>query len=165
MKAVIVGAGCAGLAAAHTIIKNGGEVLILEKEADPGGRMQNFKKDGFFLDMGAQYVHPGYKVARELMADVGILDELIDVKMDNIQMWRDGKWAYPKPYGSTKDKLRTTAWLAKFGPSGGIHLDRLVKFVLSRAPSIYEGSVDWFLDLEEGVLRRLHQTAVQLQRP
>jgi oxygen-dependent protoporphyrinogen oxidase len=149
MKAIIVGGGCAGLAAAHTIIKNGGEVLILEKEADPGGRMQNFKKDGFFLDLGAQYVHPGYKVARELMADVGILNELVDIKMDNIQMWRDGKWAFPKPYGSVKDKVKTAQWLAKFGPRGGINMERLVKFVLSRAPSIYEGSVDWFLDLEE----------------
>lgn len=149
MKAVIVGAGCAGLAAAHTIIKNGGQVVILEKEQNPGGRMQNFKKDGFFLDMGAQYVHPGYKVARELMKDVGILDELVDIKMDNIQMWRDGKWAYPRPYGSAKDKVRTLEWLAKFGPRGGLNMDNLVKFVLSRAPQIYEGSVDWFLDLEK----------------
>ena len=148
MTTIIVGGGCAGLAAAHTMTKHGAEVLILEKEADPGGRMRTYKQDGFLMDMGAQYVHPGYKVARELMADVGMIGELGDIPMNNIQMFRDGKWYYPQPYGSTMERLRTQRWRTKFGVNGLRGLQRMTDFVLARAPQIYEGSVDWFMDME-----------------
>jgi oxygen-dependent protoporphyrinogen oxidase len=148
MKALVIGAGCAGLAAAHTIIKNGGTAVLLEKESVAGGRMQNYKKDGFFFDLGAQYVHPGYKVARSLMSDVGIRDQLVDIKMNNIQMYRDGKWAFANFYGSFADKIRTLQWQMKFGLKGLKNIKRLVDFVIARSKTIYEADVDWFSDLE-----------------
>ena len=50
--AVVIGAGAAGLAAAHALRKAGREVLVLEARETPGGAMQTVTQDGFTFERG-----------------------------------------------------------------------------------------------------------------
>ncbi|MDP1821615.1 MAG: phytoene desaturase family protein [Archangium sp.] len=52
MKALIVGAGPGGLAAAINLAGLGIEVTVVEKEAVPGGRMRGMSFDGYEVDTG-----------------------------------------------------------------------------------------------------------------
>ncbi len=52
---VIIGAGMAGLAAAHTMLDNGISPLVLEAESQPGGRCVTVAHDGGVFDLGAQF--------------------------------------------------------------------------------------------------------------
>lgn len=51
---IIVGAGTAGLSAAHRLTSAGVTVQVLEAAAQPGGRMSTERIDGFRLDRGGQ---------------------------------------------------------------------------------------------------------------
>jgi phytoene desaturase len=60
MKVIIIGSGIGGLATANLLAKAGYDVHIYEKEAGPGGRAGQFKKDGFTFDTGPSwYLMPG----------------------------------------------------------------------------------------------------------
>jgi protoporphyrinogen oxidase len=54
MKTVIIGAGFAGLAAAHRLKK---DFLIIEKEARPGGLCRTDEVDGFYFDYTGHFLH------------------------------------------------------------------------------------------------------------
>ena len=51
-KIGIIGSGIGGLAAAVQLASRGYEVQLFEKEAQPGGKIAQFRKDGFRFDMG-----------------------------------------------------------------------------------------------------------------
>ena len=51
-KAVVIGAGIGGLAAAARLAKQGYEVDLFEKNAEPGGRAGRIEQDGFRFDTG-----------------------------------------------------------------------------------------------------------------
>lgn len=57
---VVVGAGVAGLNAAHHIAESGLDVLVLEAADQVGGRMQTDEVDGYLLDHGFQLYNPAY---------------------------------------------------------------------------------------------------------
>ena len=54
-KAVIIGSGFAGLAAASYMAKAGWKVVVLEKHDIPGGRARKFSEAGFTFDMGPSW--------------------------------------------------------------------------------------------------------------
>lgn len=58
-RIVIIGAGLAGLSAAHKLIQIGyKDLLIIEAASQPGGRIESYiLDDGSRLDMGAQWLH------------------------------------------------------------------------------------------------------------
>ena len=57
--AIIVGAGVAGLATAAHLAQRGFKVIVLEKNARPGGRCDRFERDGYYFDSGPTlYVMP-----------------------------------------------------------------------------------------------------------
>ncbi|MFP5039686.1 1-hydroxycarotenoid 3,4-desaturase CrtD [Parasediminibacterium sp. JCM 36343] len=51
-KAIIIGAGIAGLASAIRLAVMGFEVVVFEKNSYPGGKLSNFEKDGYHFDAG-----------------------------------------------------------------------------------------------------------------
>lgn len=53
--AIIVGAGCGGLATAALLAKEGYKVRILEKNKQSGGRASVYKENGFSFDMGPSW--------------------------------------------------------------------------------------------------------------
>jgi len=54
-KAVVIGSGFAGLAAACFMAKAGWNVTVLEKHSMPGGRARRFEAKGFTFDMGPSW--------------------------------------------------------------------------------------------------------------
>jgi len=51
-RVVVVGAGLAGLSCALRLAGAGREVIVIEREAVPGGRNGLMKKDGYSFDTG-----------------------------------------------------------------------------------------------------------------
>ena len=54
-KAVVIGAGFAGMSAACYLAKDGFEVTVIEKNEMAGGRARKFEVDGFLFDMGPSW--------------------------------------------------------------------------------------------------------------
>lgn len=57
--AIVIGAGAAGLAAAHALRKRGRDVLLLEAREAPGGVMQSVAQDGFTFERGPNSLRIG----------------------------------------------------------------------------------------------------------
>ena len=57
--AVVIGAGAAGLAAAHALRQRGRDVLLLEARDAPGGVMQTESQDGFTFERGPNSLRVG----------------------------------------------------------------------------------------------------------
>jgi len=69
-RAVIVGAGPGGLAAAILLAKSGVKVTIVEKRSDVGGRTSTIHQDGFKFDIGPTFfLYP--RVLKEIFAAAG----------------------------------------------------------------------------------------------
>ena len=54
-KALVIGAGFAGLSAASFLAKKGWDVTIVEKNEMAGGRARKFEAEGFTFDMGPSW--------------------------------------------------------------------------------------------------------------
>ena len=72
MKIVVVGGGAAGLAALHTLRRAGADAVCLEASDRPGGRLASVKRDGFILDIGAQFFFRYYDTAFNLCREIGL---------------------------------------------------------------------------------------------
>jgi oxygen-dependent protoporphyrinogen oxidase len=109
----IIGAGIAGVTAAHTLAKAGREPVVFESRDRVGGRIQTVRRDGFVYDIGAFIYLGSYVEAAELIDELG-LD--VDKFPAYGAMPRDGKlnfmdMAKPNrllmtPYLSKKGKLK-----------------------------------------------------------
>ena len=71
MKALIIGTGIAGLSTALRLLRRGYEVEMVEGFSQPGGRLNQVRKDGFAFDMGPTFFSMSYEFD-ELAADAGI---------------------------------------------------------------------------------------------
>ena len=54
-KAIVIGSGFSGLAAATSLAQRGYDVTVLEKNESPGGRARKFDAEGFLFDMGPSW--------------------------------------------------------------------------------------------------------------
>jgi oxygen-dependent protoporphyrinogen oxidase len=90
VKAIVVGAGIAGLAAGYRLQEAGFQVRVLEAEAIVGGRMSTVHRHGFVLDQGASLLSRRYREMRRLAAEVGVADQL-EITHDEMGFYRDGK--------------------------------------------------------------------------
>ena len=66
-RAVIVGAGVAGLCCARRLQEKGIPCLLLEASDEPGGRVRTDRVDGFLLDRGFQVLLTAYPEARRVL--------------------------------------------------------------------------------------------------
>jgi monoamine oxidase len=73
VSCVVVGAGFAGLAAADALASAGVEVTVLEARPRVGGRVHSVTLDnGAVVELGAEFVLPGYETLREAAARLGL---------------------------------------------------------------------------------------------
>ena len=84
---VVIGAGLAGMNAAIQIQKAGREVIVLEANERPGGRVQSDLIDGFTCDRGFQLINAKYSelVALDILKDLDFrfADRVINVSIDD----------------------------------------------------------------------------------
>jgi monoamine oxidase len=70
---IVIGAGFAGLAAADALSSAGVEVSVLEARPRVGGRVCSRRLDnGAVVELGAEFVLPGYETLRETAARLGL---------------------------------------------------------------------------------------------
>lgn len=69
---IVVGAGIAGLAAAHALQRAGRRVVVLEAGDAVGGRMRSIEHDGCIVDLGAQFISAGYDTLHALAHATGV---------------------------------------------------------------------------------------------
>src|SRR5262245_8697816 len=74
MRAIVVGAGIAGLAAGFRLQQAGFSVRVLEAEASVGGRMSSIDVDGFVMNRGAGMLPGSDRAIHRLALDVGLGD-------------------------------------------------------------------------------------------
>jgi oxygen-dependent protoporphyrinogen oxidase len=93
-KTIIIGAGLAGLTAAHYLKEAGREVVVVERDNRPGGRIQSVtKRNGDIIDVGAQFIHTNYKTTMELVRKFGLESDLIEMKTPNVLMRGEKSYA------------------------------------------------------------------------
>jgi len=82
---IIIGAGAAGLMAAHTLVRSGKTVTVLEARNRIGGRIHTISADGFSLpvELGAEFIHGDLPVTLHLLKEAAIDD--CDV---SFEMWQ-----------------------------------------------------------------------------
>jgi len=70
-KVLIIGSGLAALTTALRLHKRGYQVELVEKDGQPGGRLNQLKKDGFTWDLGPTFFSMTYEFD-EFIADAGL---------------------------------------------------------------------------------------------
>jgi oxygen-dependent protoporphyrinogen oxidase len=75
-RTVIVGGGMAGLTAALARVRAGGETILLERSAEPGGVVRTVRRGGFLLEAGPNTVRPTPELLA-LVERVGLQNEML----------------------------------------------------------------------------------------
>ena len=89
-KVLVIGAGIAGLTAAHYLTKAGISVKVLEASGRVGGRMTTDAVNGCLVDCGAQFLSSEYHLLLSLAAEVGLADQVRETSPWSVIL-RDGK--------------------------------------------------------------------------
>jgi monoamine oxidase len=74
-RIIIAGAGLAGLVAAHELAKAGHQVVVLEAQSRPGGRVYTLRDsfaDGLYAEAGAARIPPEHDLTRGYAAEFGL---------------------------------------------------------------------------------------------
>ena len=79
-RAIVVGAGLAGLAAAWRLRSAGCQVTLLERCARPGGRLRGERVEGFDLDGSLQVLRSNDRHLPGWIREVGLADELLPLR-------------------------------------------------------------------------------------
>ncbi|MFD7733428.1 protoporphyrinogen/coproporphyrinogen oxidase [Kitasatospora phosalacinea] len=91
----VVGAGIAGLSAAHHLTAAGRAVRVFDGADRVGGRMASSRVDGWLLDEGAETIAgAGYEATWELIRAVGLPADEVPVVEPGFALWRGGR-AHP----------------------------------------------------------------------
>lgn len=78
MRVAVVGAGVAGLAAAHRLHTAGADVVVLEQADRPGGKVRGADLDGLRIDVGAEsMLLRGRPAVVDLLTALGLADDLV----------------------------------------------------------------------------------------
>ncbi|GGL61568.1 oxidoreductase [Streptomyces fumigatiscleroticus] len=92
LDVAVVGAGIAGLTAAHELGRAGLTVRVYEEQPHVGGRMHSFRHDGYTVDTGAEQISPhGYRATWELLARLGVPDSDVPRVGGSLATWRNGR--------------------------------------------------------------------------
>src|SRR5215813_11346695 len=82
-RVVVIGAGMAGLAAAHRLASSSTQVLVLEKTSQPGGRVLTEDVAGVSTDTGAQVLANFYTHTLRLIQEFGLAADVIRISQGN----------------------------------------------------------------------------------
>jgi oxygen-dependent protoporphyrinogen oxidase len=88
-RAIVVGAGIAGLTAAFRLKEAGFAVTVLEADDHVGGRMATIERDGFLIDTAAAILPTTYTRMVKLITDAGLADGIVPTS-DLVGIVREG---------------------------------------------------------------------------
>ncbi|MEU8541407.1 NAD(P)/FAD-dependent oxidoreductase [Streptomyces sp. NPDC048717] len=95
LDVAVIGAGIAGLTAAHELRRAGLTVRVYEELPAVGGRMRSVRHEGWTVDTGAEQVAPrGYRATWELLRRLGATPYDVPRVGGGVAVWRGGR-AYP----------------------------------------------------------------------
>jgi oxygen-dependent protoporphyrinogen oxidase len=112
---IVVGAGIAGLVAAHDLASHGLSTIVIERGDHVGGRIQTERKPGVYLEHGGIFHTHGYTAMRRLLDELGLADEVIATEGGFYSAVRhEGGWEHVD-YGSLTARFasapaRSAAW-------------------------------------------------------
>ncbi|MCP8712484.1 protoporphyrinogen oxidase [Streptomyces sp. AC04842] len=109
--AVVVGAGIAGLAAAHRLLEHGARVTVLEASDRVGGKLLSGEIAGARVDLGAESLLARRPEAVGLARAVGLADRLQPPATASAALWTRGALR-PMPKGHVMGVPGTAAALA-----------------------------------------------------
>ncbi len=160
MDVVIVGGGTAGLTAGYVLKQAGVDFLILEEKELAGGRVIGMPKDGYILDLGAQFFFKFYRSTFQLCEQLGIGDQVVPFPF-RVAMWRQGR-AYPL-IASLDPRIlwKNRRDLVKFrglSPRASLQMARFLPFLLRRRRDLDFIDYEGILDLDEISLAELART-------
>jgi phytoene dehydrogenase-like protein len=136
MKAIVIGAGLAGLTCAKVLGERGAEVAVFEASDGVGGRVRTDERDGFLLDRGFQVYFTSYPVAKRHLdhksLDFRVFDPGAIVYRGKERSVLSDPVRDPKAFLPTLlsgdatfgDKLRTVGVAAKTLPGGATSAGR-----------------------------------------
>ena len=107
---IIIGSGLGGLECAHILSKAGKRVLVLEKEAQPGGCVQSYRRNGLTFDTGFHYVG-GLEEGQSLHAAFNMLGLMalpwkkLDDAFDRILIGEE-EFSFMQGYESFRENLQ-----------------------------------------------------------
>lgn len=149
-KAVIIGAGFAGLSAAAFMSKAGWKVTVIEKNATAGGRARQLKADGFIFDMGPSwYWMPDVfeRFFEQFGKNVSDYYQLQRLDPSYRIYWKNEKTDVPADYEQLKQLFE------KIEPGSSLQLDKYlgeaaVKYKIGMQQLVYKPgqSLSEFLD-------------------
>ena len=155
-KAIVIGSGLGGLAAAHILARNGYEVTVLEQASQPGGCLQCFMRRGVKFETGMHFVgsaDEGQNLRRMLnyfeMGDLAL--SRLDAQGYDVAMIGGRRYVFP-----TGRKQFIEAMAAHF-PSQRGNLEKLVAIIdsIARASVLrYDSMVD------DSVLQRYRLSSI-----
>jgi oxygen-dependent protoporphyrinogen oxidase len=113
-RVVVVGAGIAGLATAHRLLRapQAPEVLVLEAGDRVGGKIRSATVDGLDLEAGPDSLLARKPWAVELIRELGLGEDLVAPTAAQAQVYgRAGLVPFPSgPYGISTDLLELLRW-------------------------------------------------------
>ena len=128
---VVVGAGLAGLAAAHRLAVNGRTVRVIESEGAPGGRARTDWYQGRPVDRGFQVAFSAYPSFGKLVREIGIPADDLRPLSGGAAFFDGGRWSQlsssPKPLlgfsglgASDRARLARLAAEVRFAPGASL---------------------------------------------
>jgi protoporphyrinogen/coproporphyrinogen III oxidase len=99
MRVLTVGAGIAGLAAAHAVRREAArrgiplELQVLEASAQPGGRIATTEEDGYLVEWAANGIQGHERTAAALLEDLGLTKERVLARPESARryVYRSGR--------------------------------------------------------------------------
>jgi oxygen-dependent protoporphyrinogen oxidase len=88
LDAVVIGAGIAGLAAAHRLLRAGRRVLAIDAAASPGGKVRTERCGGYLLEVGPQsFFDAPEGPFRRLAIELGLAAEIVAPRPEAAVRW------------------------------------------------------------------------------
>ncbi len=85
-----MGGGIAGLSAAHRLARLGHRVTVFEAGSSPGGQVRTAEVAGSTVDVGAEAVHSGAPGVGQLLAELGLAEDVVRPAAARTHIWTTG---------------------------------------------------------------------------